>query len=125
MGRVTFWGRDGWTVCTLFLMINFTPNFMVNCSCSLKIQKYKNTCIFFLSQFLNYPLRVFKFTFMHLADTLIQRNTHCVKCIHFYKFKNVNIAGNRTHDFCVASTMLYCLSFRNAHKNETKTIKNN
>lgn len=57
-------------------------NFILKGRCTdpkLKI----NICI--LCQFLNYPLRIFKF--FYLADAFIWRNICCI----------VNFAGNRTH----------------------------
>ncbi len=47
----------------------------------------------------------FTFTFMHLADAFIQSDLQCIQVIHFL---SVHVfPGNRTHNLCAASAMLY------------------
>ncbi len=52
---------------------------------------------------------------MHLADTFIQSNLHCIQVTgFFYILSALAFPGNRTHDFGIASAMLYHLSNRKA-----------
>ncbi len=58
---------------------------------------------------------VFTFTLMHLADTFIQSDLHCIQVTVFYIWSALAFPGNRTHDLGVASAMLYHLSYRKAY----------
>ncbi len=51
---------------------------------------------------------LYTFTFMHLADTFIQSNLHCIQVtvFFFYIWSALAFPGNRTHDLGVASAML-------------------
>lgn len=58
---------------------------------------------------------------MHFADTVIQRNVHCVEGVNFYHLKNVNLLGIE----CMILALLApcCLRFRKTYKNKAKTCK--
>ncbi len=56
----------------------------------------------------------FTFTFMHLADAFIQSDLHCIQVTVSTFLSALAFPGNRTHDFGVASAMLYQLSYRKA-----------
>ncbi len=43
---------------------------------------------------------------LHLADAFIQSDLHCIQ-VSFYILSALAFPGNRTHDFSVASAMLY------------------
>lgn len=51
---------------------------------------------------------MFTFTFMHLA-ALLHKATCIALKMHIH---NSHILGNQTHDLCIVSAMLYCLSYR-------------
>ncbi len=53
---------------------------------------------------------------MHLADTFIQSDLHCIQVtvFFFYILSALSFPGNQTHDLGVASAMLYHLSYRKA-----------
>ncbi len=53
-------------------------------------------------------------TFMHLADTFIQSDLHCIQVTVLLFLSALAFPGNRTHDLGVASIMLYHLSYRKA-----------
>ncbi len=53
-------------------------------------------------------------TFMHLADTFIQSDLHCIQVTVSTFLSALAFPGNRTHDLGVASAMLYQLSYRKA-----------
>lgn len=58
------------------------------------------------------------FTFIHLADTFIQSDLHCIQGIYFLFFKKKKIPllslENWTHNFCIAVICVKIL-FRNVH----------
>ncbi len=47
----------------------------------------------------------FTFTFMHLADAIIQSDLQCIQAIHLYC--QYVFSGNRTHNLCAANAMLH------------------
>ncbi len=51
---------------------------------------------------------------MHLADAFIQSDLHCIQVTVSTFLSALAFPGNRTHDFGVASAMLYQLSYRKA-----------
>jgi len=57
---------------------------------------------------------------MHLADVFIQSELHwvqvCVWSVHV-------LLGNQTHDLGIATTMLYCFSYRNTGYNSLQWCK--
>ncbi len=52
---------------------------------------------------------------MHLADAFIQSDLHCIQVTVSTFLSTLAFPGNRTHDFGVASAMLYQLSYRKAN----------
>ncbi len=60
-----------------------------------------SVCVLFL---LVFPVYLFTFTFMHLADAFIQSDLQCIQAIHLYC--QYVFPGNRTHNLCAANTML-------------------
>ncbi len=54
---------------------------------------------------------------LHLADAFIQSDLHCIQVTVSTFLSALAFPGNRTHDFGVASAMLYQLSYRRADLN--------
>ncbi len=60
---------------------------------------------------------------MHLADAFIQSDLHCIQ-VRVYTFLSaLAFPGNRTHDFGVASAMLYYLSYRKYYCAEVEVLR--
>ncbi len=60
---------------------------------------------------------------LHLADTFIQSDLHCIQVTVFTFLSTLAFPGNRTHDLGVASAMLYQLSYRKGIKVTKVTLR--